>query len=118
MKYVATRNHNPEATDVLRVINGDELNYERRKTIYLGWIWCTDGKGIQAWVPEAFVTIEGNNCHMIRDYISREIAIDVGDIVDVIEIESGWAWVSNSVGEYGWIPMDCLEKYVPEDVSG
>jgi hypothetical protein len=112
VKYVAVRNHNPEATSVLHVFNGDELNYERRKTIYPGWIWCTDRNGVQAWVPEAFVTIEGNRCYMMRDYISREMVIEVGDIVDVTEIESGWAWVSNKEGENGWTPMECLERLI------
>ena len=69
MKYVAIRNHNPEATSVLDVLNGD--------------------------------------------YISREMAIMVGDIVDLIELESEWAWVSNNEGECGWIPLQCLECIVP-----
>ncbi|MGD2252543.1 MAG: SH3 domain-containing protein [Anaerolineales bacterium] len=113
MKYVAIGNHIPEATGVLHAIRGDELNYERRETIYEGWIWCTDRNGTQAWVPEAFVRIEGNRCYLIRDYVSQEMAIEVGDVLDVIEIESKWAWASNKEGEFGWVPMDCLERCMP-----
>jgi hypothetical protein len=55
---------------------------------------------------------------MIRDYTSREMEIRVGDIVDMIEIESEWAWVSNEEGECGWIPMESLERIVLDDFSG
>ena len=118
VKHVAISNHNPEVADVLHVLNGDELSFERRKTIYPGWIWCTDGNGTQAWVPEAFVTIDGSNCRMNRTYISQEIVIEVGEVIDVIETESAWAWVCNREGQYGWIPVECLERFIPADISG
>jgi hypothetical protein len=110
VKHVAIRDHNPESHDVLDVSAGDELSYERRKTIYPGWIWCTDSRGDQAWIPEAYVSIEGHMCRMIRDYISKELLTNVGDKVDVVEIESGWAWVVNGKGEKGWIPIECLRQ--------
>lgn len=117
VKYIAIRNHIPEATDELLVSIGDALKYERRNTSYLGWIWCTDSNGTQAWVPEAFVTIEGDRCHMLRDYSSRELAVVSGDTVEVLEIESGWAWACDTQGEAGWILMECLQRSVPEDAS-
>jgi hypothetical protein len=55
---------------------------------------------------------------MIRDYVSREIAIQVGDVLEVIEIVSEWAWASNKEGGFGWIPLECLERAMSEDVSG
>jgi hypothetical protein len=118
VKYIAIKNHIPEATGVLNAIKGDELHYERRETIYEGWIWGTDRNGTQAWVPEEFVRIEGNRCHLIRDYVSREMAIQAGDILDVIEIVSSWAWAINEEGGFGWIPLECLERAMSEDVSG
>lgn len=118
MKYAAIGNHNPEPAEVLQVSAGEVLTYERRKTTFPGWIWCTDAEGTQAWVPEAFVTIEGRSCRMSRDYVSRELAIEVSEIVDVIEIESAWAWVCNSEGTHGWVPIECLERLRPADVSG
>jgi uncharacterized protein YgiM (DUF1202 family) len=47
---------------------------------------------------------------MIRDYISKELVTNVGEEVDVVEIESGWAWVTNGKGEKGWIPIECLRQ--------
>jgi hypothetical protein len=118
VKYVAIRNHIPEVADVLNLFDGDKLSYERRNSIYPGWIWCIDSKGLQAWVPEAFVTIEGSSCRMIRDYISRELVAEEGDIVEMIELESGWGWAISDTNESGWIPMECLERLIPQDFSG
>ncbi len=109
MKYVAIKNHRSESDEVLIASTGDELSFERRETIYQGWIWCTDLNGIQAWVPETYVSISGDSCRMIRDYISRELDIDVGDKVEVLEIESSWAWVLDRHDKFGWIPMECIE---------
>ena len=117
VKYLVTKNHNPEIREILLASVGNILQFERSNTIYSGWIWCTNIKGIQAWVPEAFVAIEGNTCHMIRDYISRELHIEVGEEVEVIEIESGWALANDGKNECGWIPMECLERVEPQEFS-
>lgn len=101
--------HNPEPADVLSVLCGEVLEYERRKTIYPGWIWCTDSEGTQAWVPESFVTIEGNSCRMNHDYISQELPLEVDESVEVVGIVAEWALVIKSSGQKGWIPIECLE---------
>jgi hypothetical protein len=113
MKYLVIRTHNPESGGYLKAAVNDELDFERRETIYPGWIWCTDKNDVQAWVPEAFVSITGSTCRMLRDYCSREIEVRVGDRVEVLETESGWAWVMDHNQERGWTPMDCLEHAAP-----
>lgn len=114
MKYLVIRRHHPESSEILATSSGDELNYERKDTTYPGWIWCTDNRGTQAWVPEAFVSFKGNVCCMVRDYISRELELEEGDKVELLAIESGWAWVLESNDEMGWIPLDNLEQLEAE----
>lgn len=118
MTYSASRRHRPESSGFLSVSAGDELSWERKETVYPGWIWCTDHKGAQAWVPEAYVSFAGDRCRMTRDYVSRELGLEVGDKVELLEIESGWAWVVDGRHVKGWIPMECLEREEPDEVSG
>jgi hypothetical protein len=109
MEYVATKEYHPEPGDVLRGLAGDELTCERRPTSYPGWVWCTDRDGAKAWVPEAYLSMEEEAAHLVRDYLSRELDLAPGDRVDLLEIESGWAWVRHPRLGLGWVPSDCLE---------
>ena len=117
MKYSVIRKHRSESSEVLSVYTGDELWIMPRETHYPGWIWCKDEKGVQAWVPKSYVSIEGNQGRMKRDYISRELELEVGDQVDLLEIESEWGWVLDRRGVYGWIPMECLERVETGEIS-
>lgn len=109
-KWRAISDHRPETSEPLRVGVGDMLRFERRITEWKGWIWCTTGEGLEAWVPEAWVKVEGEACTMLRDYTSRELTVRKGETLLVEETESGWAWAENSAGERGWVPLDCLER--------
>jgi SH3-like domain-containing protein len=100
--------HSPDNAPVLVGKKGDRLQIKSRSIEFKGWIWCTDARGVSAWVPEAWTTIDGSHCSLIRDYQSQELEVSIGEIVIVIEIESGWAWVLNLEGDHGWIPQNCL----------
>jgi hypothetical protein len=118
MKYSVIGSHRPESSDFLSACVGDELSLGKKETTYPGWIWCTDHRGAQAWVPKAYVSIEGARCFMTRDYVSRELELEVGDKVELLEMESGWAWVLDGSNVNGWIPMECLGPVETDDVSG
>jgi hypothetical protein len=116
LNYKAIKSHHPEASDVLQVKAGEVLKFERRPTEFPGWIWCTNAQAVQAWVPSNWVSIMGDECHMRRHYVSKELPLCVGEIVNVLEVESGWAWVLNIDSEAGWVPMECLELLNSEDI--
>lgn len=109
-KFKVTKPHRPESEDWLSVKRGTKLRFERRPTEWEGWVWCISGDGRAAWVPESWVDLEGGMCVMLKDYVSREMALDPGEEVVSELIESGWAWVRTLAGEEGWIPLDCLEE--------
>ena len=90
---------------------GERLRFERRESEWDGWMWCTSEAGEEAWTPEAWVEIEGDDtCTMKRDYNARELSVAAGDEVRAIEEQSGWAWCANAAGETGWVPLSNLEK--------
>jgi uncharacterized protein YgiM (DUF1202 family) len=106
VKYRVTQPHEPEYSEGLIVRKGEKLKYERKPTAWPGWIWCTASNGRTAWVPESWVEFEGGFCVLSRDYNSKELRISEGDVVEVELEESGWAWVRNTAGIHGWVPLD------------
>lgn len=108
LKSIVIKPHKPESDEFIACSTGDVVGFERRETIYPGWIWCTDGSGGQAWVPEAYVSIYGGECRFVRDYVSKELEVDVGQIVTIMEVVSQWAWVLNEGDNKGWVPLACL----------
>ena len=108
-KFRVKQPHAPDPGDVLSLKKGERLHCKRRLTEWEGWLWCTSESGASAWVPEAYVEVEGGACVMLRDYVSRELALEVGRKVLGLFTESGWAWVRTVEGEEGWVPLDCLE---------
>jgi hypothetical protein len=110
MKYKAQYPHNPQSGDFIVGSSGDRYQYERRETIYPGWIWCFDGRGNQAWVPEAYLVITGETCQLNRDYDSRELDLSVGEVVRFLDEESGWARIVNQNEQTGWVPLSCLVR--------
>lgn len=116
MKSRVLHPHAPAPGERISGKAGDILAFERRETTYPGWIWCPDDQGDQAWVPEAYVSIVGETCRLIRDYESRELEIGAGEVVRVLEAESGWAWVENEESVKGWVPLENLS--LPDQEAG
>ncbi len=106
MKHRVTASYESAYSEALAVGKGERLRFERRPTEWPGWIWCTTEGGRSAWVPESWVTIDGDVCTMSRDYDSRELTVRPDDPVEVLFEESGWARVRNAEGAEGWIPAD------------
>jgi len=102
--------HRPDSGFVLEAGRGARLRFERRPTMWAGWVWCPWEGGAGAWVPESWVRIEGDTCVMLRDYTSREVPVDRGDRVISRFTESGWAWVRTEGGDEGWVPLENLEE--------
>ena len=101
--------HQPDSTAALIVRQGEHLHFERRKTEWAGWLWCTNNTGQSGWVPESWVEIQGGTAVLCRDYDATELAVKPGDAVQVGFAVSGWAWITRADGATGWIPLNCLD---------
>jgi hypothetical protein len=118
MKALVAKDHIPDPTGSIITSSGDVLAFERKPTLYPGWIWCTDSDGNQAWAPEEYVTLIGDTCRFVRGYDSRELEIQQGTVVELLDQTSGWAWVRDSQNRLGWIPLDCLSNPDSDCQSG
>ena len=110
MRVRVAKPHDSEPTVALIVREGEELTFERRPTVWEGWVWCTSSACKSGWVPESWLIVEGTVCKAARDYDSSELRVGVGDEVDALLFESGWVWVRGQGGKTGWVPVACLEN--------
>ena len=74
------------------------------------WIWCTDQRGKQGWVPKNMITFnsDGRTGTVRSSYTARELTVAVGEELDAHQEESGWLWCTNQQGKRGWVPLDHL----------
>ena len=107
-RYRAVKSYESPYEDGVEFGKGERLRYERRESDWPGWLWCTSPAGSEAWVPESWVTLDGETCVLVRDYAARELSLKRGDVVRTRLEESGWVWAA--CGREGWVPLACLEK--------
>ena len=74
------------------------------------WIWCTDQRGKQGWVPKKVITFnsDGTTGTARSTYTARELTVAVGEELVAHQDESGWLWCTNQQGKSGWVPLDHL----------
>jgi len=48
---------------------------------------------------------------VIQDYQAIELTIHVGDLLSVDKMESGFYWVTDRLGQTGWVPVTHVEPY-------
>jgi hypothetical protein len=110
MKYLVTKSHRPNTNEPIIGKKGDKFSWEKKATIWDGWLWCTSDKGLTGWIPESWLKMEGAKAILKRDYDATEVSANPGETVSGEMMESGWIWVTNTNNEKGWIPLRCLMR--------
>jgi uncharacterized protein YgiM (DUF1202 family) len=105
------KDHRSEFHHPLIAKKGEIVEGQERETEWEGWLWCRDSSGFQGWVPKKYLesTSKSGHFQFLRDYNARELTIDKGQEVIVMDEESGWGWVRTTLGEEGWIPLENLQ---------
>ena len=107
----------PHSSDVMipfKAEKGEIVSGKEKPTQWEGWLYCIKDNGIYGWVPKAFLTPihdTSEKHQFLRDYNAYEITAVEGEVVEIKEIESGWACIENEDGKLGWIPLENLDIY-------
>ena len=110
MNFRVTKTHQPETDTPLIATEGDRFHWQKKATLWEGWLWCTTQEGKSGWIPKAWLTCEGSEAYLIRDYDATELSVYPGETVTGELEESGWVWVKNQENKQGWVPLNCLER--------
>jgi len=110
VRYVVAREYRCAYDEPLTLRRGDIVRCEQRDSEWPGWLWCDDGRGRGGWVPESWVQRDAaDRCTLLRDYCAAELTVSIGDVLEVLFTESGWAWARGAHGGTGWVPLDHIE---------
>jgi len=115
MKAQVIKDYQSDYTDPWFMTEGEQLKMGDRESEWDGWAWCTNSEGESRWVPESFLERRGNKCIALRDYESTELSVQIGEVVLMGTVESGWAWCIQTSDQadqptlQGWVPMKCLD---------
>lgn len=76
---------------------------------YPGWVWIIPDAGAAGWGPQQFFLPRSENeVICLEDYTAHELSVFSGESIAVIKSLNGWYWVTNTAGESGWVPGDCI----------
>ncbi len=106
----AIRAWNVTYPEPLTLVAGERVQVGQRDDEWPGWIWCIDSGGKSGWAPESRLDIDESTHTAIarQNYTAQELSMEPGERLIVQEVESGWAWVTNQVGQSGWVPLTHL----------
>lgn len=107
--YRVVRAHEPDRAEPLVLKKGEMVPFERRRTVWDGRLWCSKPTGESGWIPESWVTIQGDLCVADRDYNALELTVQPSEMLDAIITESGRLLAISSIGTAGWVPLECVE---------
>ena len=104
------REYRIQYTDPLCVVAGEKVAVGREDHEFPGWKWCKASSGREGWVPvELLSDATAAGTTVLRDYSSRELAVQSGEQVTVEDGRHEWLLVRNARGERGWIPTSHVE---------
>lgn len=110
MKVTVTEVHTSSFPNPIRLKKGEVVQIEKKETEFAGWLWTTTGDGNSGWAPESLLEISGASAVVKEDYYARELDTKVGEELTVHRELNEWYWVSNTAGEYGWVPVRTVAK--------
>jgi hypothetical protein len=134
-RALVIRDYTAVYANPLEALAGTRLELGRRDDEYPGWVWCIapDGRaadghaadghaadghavdghaadGRAGWTPLAWLDQAGATAILRRNYTARELTIQQGQAVILLELESGWWWAQTEDGQTGWLPANCLQE--------
>jgi uncharacterized protein YgiM (DUF1202 family) len=114
------KNHKSEFHVPMVAKKGEIVEGQERETEWKGWLWCRNSSGVHGWVPKTYLesSSKTGNFQFLKDYNARELTVNEGQEVIVLDEESGWAWVRTPLGDEGWIPLENLQdlKEKPDSI--
>ena len=109
MRRTVVRAHAATYPDPIAVRCGDTLRLTGREEIWDGhrWLWAI-AHNREGWVPSDLPRRERGQTKAAYDYSARELDLEPGASVTVIEVSHGWAWCRDNRGLEGWVPLRVL----------
>lgn len=118
-RYCVLADYQAEYPDPISVSAGEIFQVSEKVSFWNSnpdwvWVWCTDQRGKQGWVPKTVITLnsDGRTGTVCYPYTARELTIAAGEELVAHQEESGWLWCTNQQGKSGWVPLEHISHSV------
>lgn len=103
------KDHKRSFESVPRVAAEETVTWQEDDAKNPGWFKDCSTEGTKGYFPRAWFSVDENSRQAValRDYDASELSVSGGDLVGIIEIESGWVRVMSADRQVGWIPTAC-----------
>lgn len=107
MKVLVTAHYESPYENPINVLAGEFVVVDFTKSTDIkGWVWCTAKDGRSGWTPKQWLIQSNGKWKIIRSFNAIELAIEVGETLEVVLEESGFYWAKKANGDTGWIPCE------------
>jgi Variant SH3 domain len=102
--FTANSDYEEKDSDPIHLQPGDEILVGGADRTWPGWVWATDGKGNDGYVPEEILKELGDGkFSAIEAFDPTVLKISRGDQLESLRQIHGWHWCRNETGGEGWV---------------
>jgi len=103
--FIANSDYEEKDSDPICLQPGDEIQAGAADRTWPGWVWATDGRGNDGYVPEEILEPLGDGRFRAKEVFDPTVlTIRRGDRLKSIRQIHGWHWCrSESAGKEGWV---------------
>lgn len=103
-RFTANADYEETDSDPIRLNPGDEVQIGHADRAWPGWVWATDAKGNDGYVPEEILEPLGNSRFLVtQPFDPAVLTIRRGDALESLRQIHGWHWCRNNQGAEGWV---------------
>ncbi len=91
----------------ITAVAGALVRVEKDDPDFPGWWWCVANDGRAGWVHAEFLMpppAPGGSARLRADYTARELTVQQGTRLTVLDERGGWLYVVAPDGAIGWVP--------------
>lgn len=114
MRHLVVKNHIVNEANLIELKKDDRvLRLEEYigNPVWKNWVYCLSQDTLaEGWIPRAYLKDIGDESILLEDYCSKELAVTVGDVVELLKFINSWAYcIHEKSGNTGWLPLESLE---------
>ncbi len=103
-RFTANSDYEEKDSDPIRLQAGDEVRAGAADRTWPGWVWATDAKGNDGYVPEEILKPLGDGRYAATNAFDPSVlTIRRGDQLESLRQIHGWHWCRHQDGREGWV---------------
>lgn len=116
MRAVVLADYRSQYPDPIAFARGTVVRLGERDSEWPAFAWTTLDDGRAGWAPLDWLRPLGPaadgtaQAQALRDYDARELDVDAGQRLRLIDELGGWWWAQRDDGAQGWVPARHLEQ--------